>query len=39
VRDEYRDFALVRDLQGRDGWVARGNLMRIVPLTPAAARP
>lgn len=37
VQDRHHEFLLVRDAQGRTGWVARGDLQPIVP--PDAGRP
>jgi hypothetical protein len=34
VRDEHSGFALIRDSQDREGWVARSNLTAIIPATP-----
>jgi hypothetical protein len=34
VRDEHAGFALIRDSQGREGWVASSNLTAIIPADP-----
>ncbi len=31
VQAQHQDFALVRTMAGRSGWVARSNLARLVP--------
>ncbi len=31
VRDQHRGFALIRDAQGREGWVARSDLAQVIP--------
>jgi hypothetical protein len=31
VRDEHQGFALIRDTQGREGWVARKDLAPVIP--------
>jgi hypothetical protein len=31
VRDEHQGFVLIRDSQGREGWVARGDLAPVIP--------
>ncbi len=31
VRDEHQGFALIRDTQGREGWVARRDLAPVIP--------
>jgi hypothetical protein len=31
VRDEHQGFALIRDAQGREGWVARRDLAPVIP--------
>jgi hypothetical protein len=31
MRDEHEGFALVRDTQGREGWVARRDLAPVIP--------
>lgn len=31
VRDEHQDFALIRDTQGREGWVAVKDLASVIP--------
>jgi tetratricopeptide (TPR) repeat protein len=31
VRDEHQGFALIRDTQGREGWVARNDLSPVIP--------
>jgi hypothetical protein len=31
VRDQYRGFALIRDTQDREGWVARADLETVIP--------
>jgi hypothetical protein len=36
VQDEHQAFALIRDAQGREGWVARKDL---TPVIPSTARP
>jgi hypothetical protein len=33
VREQHQDFALIRDLQGREGWVANGDLAPVIPTT------
>jgi hypothetical protein len=37
VRDEHQRFALIRDAQGREGWVARSDLAPVIP-RPAASK-
>ena len=39
VRDEHRDFALIRDAQGREGWVARSDLAPVIPSPTASTKP
>jgi len=39
VRDEHAEFALIRDSQDREGWVARGNLTPIIPEAPTSIIP
>jgi hypothetical protein len=31
VRDQHQDFALIRDPQGREGWVASRDLAPVIP--------
>jgi hypothetical protein len=38
VRDAHGEFALIRDSQQREGWIARGNLMPVIPTQSAAPR-
>jgi hypothetical protein len=36
VRDEHQGFALIRDAQNREGWVARADLAPVIPRTVAS---
>jgi hypothetical protein len=36
VRDEHGEFALIRDSLQREGWIARSNLMPVIPARSAA---
>jgi hypothetical protein len=31
VRDQHQGYALIRDAQGREGWVARSDLAQVIP--------
>jgi hypothetical protein len=36
VRAEHQGFALIRDMQGREGWVARSDLAPVIPRSDSA---
>jgi hypothetical protein len=39
VRDEHQGYALIRDTQGREGWVARRDLAPVIPRPASPADP